>query len=366
MFAPMSAPQQEPPVFNTFRRKVYRPFYSVREFQMGLLCLAALGGVLAWVLRRGAHPDPSLFRTDENLLSAKGTNFVVYKRPVEPWREPGQAGATAAASLGPFPAEIVGDGWTASAPVGEFDETNLYNKIDGREAFYKSFGFKRLYFVSLASGTLSIDIELFDLGNIENALGAMAAEITNPEAEFDGLFYATANAGFLVQGRYYARLIGSDDDAAIRQKIASLKRALVAKLPGGELPWAYALFSGKLRVSPAKVQYYPKDAFSLEFATDVYSAKVKGDTEVFVSRRSDAAAVAGKFAEAFGEFGKPVPGTPLFRNEYIGTFDGVAAAGEYVIGVRLAPNADEALEWMKRLREVLPASTIPDGNGYGG
>lgn len=363
----MSATQQpQQPVFNTFKRKLYRPFYSVREFQVGLVCLAVLGGVLAWVAHRGAHPDPGLFRTDENLLSAKGTNVVVYKRPVEPWREPGNATAAAPASLGPFPAEIVGDGWTASAPVSEFDESNLYNKIDGREGFYKSFGFKRLYFLSLASGKLSVDIELFDLGSIENALGAMAAEIAKPDAEFDGLFYATANAGFLVQGRYYARLIGSDDDETIRRKIASVRSALVTKLPGGELPWAYALFSGKLRVSPARMQYYPKDAFSFEFATDVYAAKVKGDTEVFVSRRSDAAAMAGKFAEAFAEYGKPVPGTPLFRNEYIGTFDGVAAHGEYVIGVRLAPNAEEALEWMKKLREVLPSSTMPDGTGHGG
>jgi hypothetical protein len=362
----MTAPHPEPPVFNTFKRKVYRPFYSVREFQVGLVCLAVLGGVLAWVLHRAAHPDPSLFHTNEQLLTAKATNFVVYKRPVEPWREPGSATPTAPASLGPFPADIVGDGWTASAPVSEFDESNLYNKIDGRETFYKSFGFKRLYFLSLASGQRSLDIELFDLGNIENALGAMAAEITKPDAEFDGLFYATANAGFLVQGRYYARLIGSDDDEAIRQKIAAIKTALVTKLPGGELPWAYALFSSKLRVSPAKVQYYPKDAFSFEFATDVYSAKVKGDTEVFVSRRSDAAAMAGKFAEAFAGYGTPVPGTPLFRNEYIGTIDGVTAEGDYVIGVRLAPSTDEALEWLKRLREVLPASTIRDGNGYGG
>jgi hypothetical protein len=89
----MSAPRQDQPVFNTFKRKVYRPFYSVREFQIGLVCLAALGGVLAWVAHRGAHPDPNLFRTDENLLSAKGASVVVYKRPLEPWRELDGAGA---------------------------------------------------------------------------------------------------------------------------------------------------------------------------------------------------------------------------------------------------------------------------------
>jgi hypothetical protein len=131
------------------------------------------------------------------------------------------------------------------------------------------------------------------------------------------------------------------------------------------VPWAYALLAGGLHVSPAKVQYYPKDAFSFDFATDVYSVKVGGDTEVFISRRPDAVAMAGKFAEAFAAYGKAVPGTPLFRNEYIGAFDGVATEGEYVIGVRLAPNADAALKWINTLREVVSKSNIPEGREDG-
>jgi hypothetical protein len=357
------APQPEP-VFNTFKRKLYRPFYSLLEFRMGIVCLAVLTGVLAWVLHRGAHPDPSLFRSDDKLLATKGAPVAIYKRPVDPWREPGSA-ALPAPSLAPFPAEIVGDDWKASAPVSEFDETNLYIKIDGREGFYKSFGFKRLSFVSLVNGKLSIDIELFDMGSIENALGAMSAEVTNPDVKFDGFAYTTANAGFLVQGRYYARLIGSDDDNVIRQKIVALKTALVAKLPGGEVPWAYAVLSHGLHISPAKVQFAPKDAFSFDFATDVYSAKVSGDTEVFISRQSDAAAIAGKFAEAFAGYGKAVPGTPLFKNEYVSAFDGVTSEGGYVIGVRLAPNQDEAMKWLKTLRDLLPSATIPAA-GHGG
>jgi hypothetical protein len=360
----MAAPQPEP-VFNTFKRKLYRPFYSLLEFRMGLICLVVLGAVWAWVVHRGAHPDPTLFRSDEKLLSTKGPSIAVYKRPVDPWREPGNAAAPVA-SLAPFPAEILDENWKPNAPVSEFDETNLYIKIDGREGFYKSFGFKRLSFVSLVNGKLSIDIELFDMGSIDNALGAMSAEVTNPDAKFDGFAYTTANAGFLVQGRYYARLIGSDDDEAIRQKIAALKTALLAKLPGGEVPWAYAVLSNGLHISPAKVQFYPKDAFSFDFATDVYSAKVNGDTEVFVSRRPDAVAIAGKFAEAFASYGKAVPGTPLFRNEYIGAFDGVTSEGEYVIGVRLAPSADDAMKWLKTLREVLSSATIPPAGGHGG
>jgi hypothetical protein len=367
----MSAPQPEP-VFNTFKRKLYRPFFSLVEFWMGLVCLAVLAAVLVWVLRRGANPDPTLFRTDDKLLATKGPEVAVYKRPVDPWREPGSA-ALPAPSLAPFPSEIVGDGWTASAPVSEFDESNLYIKIDGREGFYKQFGFKRLSFVSLVNDKLSIDIELFDQGSIENALGTMGAELTKPDVEFtaepSGFSYMSANAAFLVHGRYYARLIGSDDNEAIRKKLATLKAVLIAKLPGGKVPWAYALLTGGLHVSPAKLVYYPTDAFSFDFATEVYTAKVNGDMEVFISRRADEAeakTLAGKFAGAFAGYGTAVPGTPFFRNEYIGTIDGVASQGEYVIGVRLAPNVDEAQKWLKTLRGVVPGANVGEGNGYGG
>lgn len=362
---PQSPPRDEP-VFNTFRRKVYRPFYSLREFQIGLVCLAVLGTVLAWVIWRGMHPDPTLFAANEQLLTKK--EVPIYKRPLDPWVEPGSR-VKAAPSLAPFPAEIVGDGWTANAPVAEFDESNVYVKIDGREGFYKSFGFKRLHFLALTAGNLSLDIELFDLGTIGNALGAMAAEVTKPDAVFDGFFYASANAGFLVQGRYYARLIGSDDNETIRKKIAEVKTLLLAKLPAETVPWAYALLSAGLKISPAKVQFTPTDAFSFDFATDVYSAKVKGDTEVFVSRRANAAeatALAGKFAEAFAGFGKalPAPEAKLFANTYISGVDGVTTHGEYLIGVRLAANAAEALRWVNQLREILKASTVAPGSGH--
>lgn len=352
----MTSPQRPEPVFNTFRRKLYRPHLSTQEFRIGLVCLAVLAGIFIWVLRRGANPDPELFRADDRLLTKK--EVAIYKRPLQPWVEAGNSGI--------FPVEITGDGWTAGAPVAEFDESNLYVKIDGRETFYKSYGFQRLHFITLNAGNLSLDIELFDLGTIGNALGAMAAEVTKPDAVFDGFFYASANAGFLVQGRYYIRMIGSDDHETIRQKVAALKTLFLAKLPAETAPWAYEVLSKGLKISPAKVQYAPRDAFSFDFATEVYSARVAGDTEVFVSRRpnpSEATALAGKFRHAFASFGKPA-GDDLFRNEYVNGFDGVTTEGEYVLGIRLAPNPAEAAKWIKALRELLPKSNLPEGRGY--
>ena len=242
-------PPTDEPVFNTFRRKPLRPFYSLREVQIGFLIIMLLAAVTGWIMWRGAHIDSTLFAPpSEKLLTDRGKNIVVYKRPLEPWHEPGSGSASTIIRLAPFPDSVVSPGWRVTAAPQMFDESNLYEKIDGREEFYKTRGFKKLYFLSLASDAqpnVNVDIELFDLGSIENALGALSAEISNPKTEVHatpaGLWYVTRNGGFLSQGQYYARLIGSDDNDTIRQKIASLRDGLIAGLPAEPMPWAFAI-----------------------------------------------------------------------------------------------------------------------------
>lgn len=362
-------------VFNAFRRKPLRPFYSLHEFQIGVALLALLGGIAVWVVWRGLHPDPDLFNVQERLLADKGKQTPVYKRPVEPWVEPGSsapAATTGRTRLDPFPPSVSGGGWRASGTPQMFDESNLYSKIDGRETFYKSYGFKRLHFLTLVSdgsSGLNIDIELFDLGSVKNALGALVAEMSNPAAvvamKGQGLWYASRNGGFVVQGPHYVRLIGSDDNPVIQKKIAALRDAFLATLTGEPLPWAYELFVGGLQVSPSRIQYYAVNAFSFGFANDVYAASWPGsDAEVFLSQRpgaADAKLLAVKFADGFAAYGQRLPGgadgLALFKNQYARAIDGVRAHGPYVIGVRLAKSADEARRLLDQLALQLDKRT---------
>jgi hypothetical protein len=362
--ATLYRPSGDEPVFNTFRRKPLRPFYSLREVQIGFLIILLLAAVAGWIMWRGAHVDSTLFAPpSEKLLTDRGKNIVIYKRPLEPWHEPGSGSASASIRLAPFPDSVISPGWRVTAAPQMFDESNLYEKIDGREEFYKTRGFKKLYFLSLASDSqpnVNVDIELFDLGSIENALGALSTEISNPQTEVHatpaGLWYETRNGGFLSQGQYYARLIGSDDNDAVRQKVASLRDGLIAGLPTEPMPWAYALFVGKLHLDPGKIQFQKENAFSFDFATEVYSASVPGsDEEIFISKRAgvdEAAALASKLADGFAGFGKRTE-SGLIHNEYVNGYDGVRAEGQYVIGVRLAPNADEATQWLEKLSKEL-------------
>ncbi len=349
------------PVFNTFRRQPLRPFYALREFQVGLAILVVLSAVAAWVVWRGAHPDPHLFAVPEKLLA--DNHLTVYQRPFQPWVEPGSAAATPAAPrLDPFPAAVTADGWRVATPPQTFDDSNLYIKIDGRESFYKNYGFKRLDFLSLAAGGASIDIELYDLGKTENALGAFCGEISDPQTAVtvapSGLWYISRNSGFVAQGQHYVRLIGSDDNDTVRQKLVSLKDAFLASLPGEPLPWAYGVLVGQLHINPAHIQYAAENAFSFGFADQFYSATVpKSDLEIFVSRRANAAEagqLAAKLVAGFADFGQKLPGpAPLVHNDYTGQVDGARAHGAYVLGVRFAKSAEEATGWLDKLQAAL-------------
>src|SRR5262249_61936292 len=100
----------------------------------------------------------------------------------------------------PFPSNLALGGWT-EGQIAHYDSTNLYIKIDGREDYYKSFGFKRLHWVSLgrADGTTTVDIELYDLGSAANALGAYAGERpadVAPTVDAKGMWHHARNASF--------------------------------------------------------------------------------------------------------------------------------------------------------------------------
>lgn len=366
-------------VFNTFRRKVFRPFYSIREFRTGIVILLILAAATYWVALRGANPDPQLFMTQDKLLSSRGAGIPVYEKPLQRLDEQtaqGSASPTAPAAaanpLEPFPSGVVSSDWTAAGAVQFFDETTLSNKIDGRESFYKSFGFKKLYFLSLQSASkadLSIDIELFDLGSVQNTLGALSAELSSPDVSVtlqnDGLSYLTSNGGFLAQGRYYARMIGSEDADPVRIKIKSIRDSMASQFPTEKLPWTYALFVGGMGAAPGQIRYQKENAFSFGFASDVYSAVIPGskETEVFLSKRAskqDAAKLAEQFAGGFGSYGSAMKAPPaghssakLFNNEFIHTVEGVEAYNSFVIGIRFAKSGDDAVHWLEKLKTAL-------------
>lgn len=329
-------------------RRTYRKNYSLAEVRYGAGILLVLALVFSWVTWKGAHPDPELFAANIELLN------------------PGSAPA----DRGPLPADLAPDGWTEGA-VSQYDTTNLYVKINGREDYYRAFGFERLYFLSLTSdddAALAVDVELFDLGTAANALGAYAGERPPdviPDLTESGMAHTARNALFLTRGQYYIRAIGSDETPGIINLLAKLRPRFEDEMEGEQLPWGYALFTGALGIDPGDIDYMTESAFSFGFAYDVYAATLEdGESQLFVTPAEDETAAreqADQFTEGFLGYGREAErsdGVIWVRDRYINTLATGTSAGPWVIGVRGATDMGIAREGLARLREAIATLSI--------
>jgi hypothetical protein len=324
-------------LFSRDGRRHFRRRYAVAEVWWGLGVLGVLVLVAGWVAYEGAHPDPELAAAIPLRRAAK------------------------VAERGPLPRGLAAPGWH-EGPVSQFDASNLYEKINGREGYYKSFGFQRLHFVSLShegKGGQVVDIELFDLGSTANALGAYAGERpAEAESKVDGggLGHIRRNALMMTRGRFYARAIGSEESPAMRAQLEHLRGVLAANLRGGVLPWGYAFFVGRLGFQPSKVAYLRESAFSFGFAKQLYVARAAdGDQQLFVCVRPTAEAaraLARKFAHGFSQMGHVAfraGGVAFVKDEYLGALSAVRAEGQWVVGVYRARDRASAMAGMERL-----------------
>jgi len=340
-----SAGKKADRIFVRNGRRHYRRQYSVSETRVGIILLLVLASIVAWVAWRGAHPDPSLFMLETDLS---------------------QSGAAEAADRGPIPDQLAVSGWSEGT-VSQFDNDNLYVKINGREGYYKSFGFERLYFLSIVladDAQTAVDIELYDLGNPANAVGAYSGERSPdvvPAANESGLTHIDRNALYLTRGRYYLRAIGSEESPQVLAELEHLQNRFGSALPGEPLPWGFALFVGKMGMEPGALSFASENAYSFGFARNVYSATLEDDSELFVTpagSETEARKLAVKFREGFLQYGTPKGDFVMDR--YLGTYSIAATEGPWVVGIYRATNTSESWEAVKQLANAVKDLPLPE------
>jgi len=333
-------------------RRSYRRRYSVSETRSGVVIVVLLLAVVLWVGWKGAHPDPSLFMLETDLSQA---GILV---------EAGQP-TSGAAGRGPVPPGLALEGWY-EGEMTRFDYDNLFVKINGREGFYKSFGFEMLYFLSIvvtdAPQTI-VDIELYDLGSAANAVGAYSGERSpgvSPVVGENGMTHIDRNALFLTQGRYYLRAIGSDESPAVLAELEHIRGRFEQDLPREPLPWGYALFVGAMGLTPGAVSYATENAFSFGFASNVYSARLESGAELFVTPAGDKAAaaeLAGRYLDGFRRYGSDEGA--FIKDRYQGKYATAIGAGPWVVGFLRAPDASAANGELQKLAAAVKNVPLP-------
>lgn len=368
----------------------FRKTFRVVEVYWGAGTGAVLLGIVGWVTWKGTHPDPSLFDMSAALEGGGPSPEAAGVPPVEagarraaprlgapraePGAEPAPGGAAAGAvERGPLPVSLAQGGYR-EGKLGAFSADDMYVKINGRAGYFQAFGARSLHTVTLdgpsEAAPASVDIEVYDLGESRNAIGAYNGE-RPPEIEStqaDGsTFHFDRNAAFLARGPYYVRFIGSDESAPVVAEVRRLLEVFRREIAGEALPWGFALFVDQLKLGSSAVTYVKSNAFSFGFARDVFKASLsaadsKDDMEAFVVALADPAAaqaMAAQYGEGFASLGKPggqgPKGVRWIEDEFLGTFSGASAVERWVIGVRGAPSAARAGEELERLRQGLAA-----------
>jgi hypothetical protein len=363
----------------------FRKTFRVEEAYWGGATGVVLLGIVGWVTWKGSNPDPSLFDMSAALegdgakvggeggaapeeVTRRASSRLGAPR-AEPASLAAEAGATSAAERGPLPSGLAQGGYR-EGKIGAYSSDTMYVKINGRAGYFQAFGVRTLHTLTLEGPSeatpSSVDIEVYDLAESRNAIGAYNGERSPdaPSTSADGsTFHLDRNAAFLSRGRYYVRLIGSDESAPVVAEVRRLLDVFRRELPGEAAPWGFSLFVEQLKLDPSRVTYVKSNAFSFGFGRDVYKASLsppdsKDDMEAFVVAQADPAAaqaLASEYTGGFASLGKPggqtLKGVKWIEDEFLGTFSGAAAVERWTIGVRGAPSKARAAEELERLRQ---------------
>ena len=392
--APSGLGASEHRVLNPRPFRVFRRTYSKAEPKAGAAVLLGLALLWAWVAWRGAHPDPAL-SSDPALLETAAAAV-----PAEIEGRSAPEGVSREAAFGPVAAKapapgrglvpgLAAQGW-GEGTVSRFGADDLYVKINGRADFFLARGFRSLAFVTLAGpGDATVDVEAYDLGSAQNALGALAAERpteTATESAGGTSWYVARNALFLARGTSYVRAIGSDESPSVLAQLERVRVAFDEGVAAGERPWTAALFGDALDLGADRLQYTAENAFSFGFAKNVTSATLDdGETELFVLPAGDEAKardLAARFEEGFLSYGTKAEaaGATWVKDQYLDTYARTLAAGTMVVGVKGAPDPERASALLAKLAAAVralppdvarkaagapPAPAKPKGGGYG-
>jgi hypothetical protein len=224
-----------------------------------------------------------------------------------------------------------------------------------------------MWFLSLTSAADAadaIDLELYDMGNAENARGAYGGErpeAIEPKQRGGDLWHIDRNALFLTNDRYYLRAIGSRESAGVSKQLVELQgRFHAGNAAASVKPWSQRLFVDGLGLPVGAVSFAKENAFSFAFANNLYSARRSDDSEWFVTvapSDADADALAAQFVEGFASLGvrKPAEGIGWVEDRYLHDLSTAVSHGRFVLGVRGVKDAKGGKALLDELRRAVDA-----------
>lgn len=254
--------------------------------------------------------------------------------------------------------DIAPAGWRLTEPVQRYRPLALYEKLDGAAELYLMYNIRNLTFAGFESKndkSRFLDLFIFDMGNPTNAFGVFSAERLEGQAiPLGRAAYRSEAHHFVWKGRFYLKVISSQNDPELERLSLALARQAADFLPDDGTPvWGLDRLPSKDQV-PDSVKYFKTDALGLGFMQDTYTARYRtGGAEVtlFLSRKpteAEARQVEERYAQYASTYGQ---GSEIVNRDGMKAticdmktaFDAVFRQGRLVAGVFSAPNRALAL-----------------------
>ncbi len=352
------------------RRQYLRPKPpSRREKIIGYVILLLVAGIGSAITISSRYYDVNLFRLDPNLLSktASGGNQRETPRAARksPDNELGKATSPAAPDTATLIPAIANTEWERKAEQ-RFNSDNLSDKVDGREDVYKSFEFHELIaadFVAKGNDSRFVQVELFDMTTAKSALGVFAKERpahpNSAKIGRDG--YTDTNGVFFWKGKYYVRIIGSDEETSTQKTALEIAQAIADKLPDSkdtDVPTDLLPTAGRV---PNSFTIISQSAFGQSFFKDVSSARYKfGKLELTgfmmtTESPEKANSIIEEYKKAMSSFGNlaPLGNEGLYYLEVYGSHYVIFARGKVVGGVMEAEEKEAAIKLAKQIADYV-------------
>jgi hypothetical protein len=314
--------------------------------------LAALGLIIAGLLVTQSRFNPAV--------------IVAMRAPELKGRPQAAAGQAQAATAALIP-EV--SGFTPLAPIESYNLDNLSDKIDGKAELYLSAGFKEMSCRSFglgAGGETHVDVYLYDMGSAQNAYAVFSGQRRpgSPSSSLTANAYATTNALFFTQGRFYVEIVADRAAETLQKSLEAYATALLAKLPAaGETKDAAALFP-KEGLALDTVRLSASDTFGLEDLNNVLTGEYSlkgGKATAFIAQRDtpeQARADARRYldflaANGYRKVQAPAPTGDITVLALDNSFEIVFVEGRTLAGVHDATSLAAALELAAKLRTGL-------------
>lgn len=347
------------------KRKVLRKKITFAETLFGgsFVILVVLGTL--WIAAQGDNFNPADRDIDYALLQEQSVEEDLYTPPLKRWADPAATAAAGAAlpQLGPFPSSILSGGWEIDGRVESFDESNVYEKINGAAEQYRAFGFRVLHYVTLAAGDLFLNVEVYDQGEFRNVLGLFAAQrAPGRQVKSRGeIYYYETPVGVIGGFRnLYFKIAGSASDPAVIDKARSLIDAISGmETSSSHPPRAYSVLTATLGVPFDGLEYQRENVFHYDFLGDVWFGAAREGARYFIHEapgEDEAAALFSRLGEeqlqehAASEEGD---GRLLMQHKFLKTWFALERRGPYVFGIDGAGGPEAARGSLARLEEAL-------------